>query len=99
MLNKSLLICPKHRVGRVGRIGQSGSAISLFTERDEDLAPELVALLKELGQDVPDFLREFDIEQQEPVDAAGVVGDDSSPAVDGAGWGEDATDAVVDDAW
>lgn len=45
--------------GRTARIGNEGIATSFYNERDEDLAPELVKILMECQQEVPDFLQEF----------------------------------------
>ena len=42
-----------HRVGRTGRAGEKGLAYTFFTEKDAKLAPELIALLEEAGQEVP----------------------------------------------
>lgn len=48
-----------HRIGRTARIGNRGQASSFFNERNEELAPDLVKLLLENGQTVPDFLDGF----------------------------------------
>lgn len=45
-----------HRIGRTGRMGNRGKAISLMTERDANMAPALVELLQEIGQDIPKFV-------------------------------------------
>ena len=42
-----------HRVGRTGRAGERGMAYTFFTEKDARLAPDLIALLEEAGQEVP----------------------------------------------
>ncbi len=46
-----------HRIGRTGRVGNRGKATS-FYEPTEDaaLAPELVRILSQAGQEVPGFL-------------------------------------------
>ncbi|CAO3617508.1 unnamed protein product [Cunninghamella echinulata] len=48
-----------HRIGRTARVGKSGLATSFYNERSEMLAPELTKLLKENGQEIPDFLEQF----------------------------------------
>lgn len=45
-----------HRIGRTGRAGESGTAYSLITKKDLMMAPELVKLLNQAGQKVPDGL-------------------------------------------
>ncbi|KAF2674805.1 DEAD/DEAH box RNA helicase [Microthyrium microscopicum] len=45
-----------HRIGRTARMGNVGHAISFFTDRNEDIAEDLVKLLREVGQPVPGFL-------------------------------------------
>lgn len=46
-----------HRIGRTGRVGNCGKATSFYQE-DEDvtLCPDLVRILEQAGQPVPDFL-------------------------------------------
>ncbi|CAI7566357.1 unnamed protein product [Penicillium crustosum] len=48
-----------HRIGRTARIGNEGIATSFFNERDEDLAPDLVKILIECKQEVPEFLEAY----------------------------------------
>jgi len=45
--------------GRTGRIGNLGLATSFYNERNEDIAPELVKILLETKQEVPDFLEQY----------------------------------------
>ncbi|KAF3390306.1 ATP-dependent RNA helicase ded1 [Penicillium rolfsii] len=48
-----------HRIGRTARIGNEGLATSFYNTGDEELAPDLVKLLLESQQPVPDFLQDF----------------------------------------
>ncbi|KAH8284315.1 hypothetical protein KR018_003466 [Drosophila ironensis] len=45
-----------HRVGRTGRAGRSGTSISFFTRDDWAMAKELITILQEAEQEVPDEL-------------------------------------------
>lgn len=47
------------RVGRTGRAGRSGTSISFFTREDWANASELIKILEEADQEVPDALREM----------------------------------------
>ncbi|KAL4897535.1 P-loop containing nucleoside triphosphate hydrolase protein [Aspergillus ambiguus] len=48
-----------HRIGRTARIGNEGLATSFYSDRDSDLAPELVKILLEAKQPVPGFLEAY----------------------------------------
>ncbi|XP_037879615.1 probable ATP-dependent RNA helicase DDX43 [Glossina fuscipes] len=48
-----------HRIGRTGRAGRTGTSISYVTRSDWGLAAELIKILEEAGQDVPDNLRDM----------------------------------------
>lgn len=48
-----------HRVGRTGRAGETGTAISFFTPSNGRLAKELIQVLKESKQIVPEALLNF----------------------------------------
>lgn len=45
-----------HRIGRTGRVGNTGVASSLFNEKNRNVAPDLLELLTESKQDVPEWL-------------------------------------------
>jgi len=46
-----------HRIGRTGRAGKTGTSISLWAKGDWRHAGELVEIMEEAGQEVPDWLR------------------------------------------
>ncbi|XP_037033601.1 ATP-dependent RNA helicase p62-like isoform X3 [Bradysia coprophila] len=48
-----------HRIGRTGRGGAPGTAHTFFTENDAERARDLVAVLREAKQEVPDGLMEI----------------------------------------
>ena len=45
-----------HRIGRTGRVGNLGLATSLFSDKNRNMACELLELLNEANQDQPDWL-------------------------------------------
>lgn len=46
-----------HRIGRTGRVGNKGKATSFYDpEQDYGLAPDLIKILKDAKQEVPEFL-------------------------------------------
>lgn len=48
-----------HRVGRTGRAGKTGTAITYFTRSDWGNAKDLIPILEEANQEVPDELRDM----------------------------------------
>lgn len=86
-----------HRIGRTGRIGHKGTALSLYTDRDEDLAQGLVNVLVECGCEVPDFLDHLKPEEGTVVD----FDDDSDveEETEEAAEGEADGGAAVADDW
>jgi ATP-dependent RNA helicase DDX5/DBP2 len=49
-----------HRIGRTGRAGAKGHSYTFFTEDKARLARELIGILKEANQEIPDELYAFD---------------------------------------
>lgn len=94
-----------HRIGRTGRIGHKGKAMSFYTERDEELAQDLVNILVESGSEVPEFLAHLKPEDGEKIEGLGggdtddedeaeAEGDDAFAAEEGEEGG-----APIADAW
>ena len=50
-----------HRIGRTGRAGRAGTAYTFFQHGDKGRAGELVNVLKEAGQTVPEAMMQFDL--------------------------------------
>ncbi|WOL16649.1 DEAD-box ATP-dependent RNA helicase 5 [Canna indica] len=48
-----------HRIGRTGRAGKKGVAHTFFTKENKGLAGELVNVLREAGQSIPEALTKF----------------------------------------
>ncbi|KAK2850683.1 hypothetical protein FQN49_005424 [Arthroderma sp. PD_2] len=46
-----------HRIGRTARIGNPGLATSFYNDRNSDMGADLVKILMECNQTVPDFLQ------------------------------------------
>lgn len=46
-----------HRIGRTGRVGNVGEATSFFNEKNLNILHDLMNLLEECNQEIPDFLR------------------------------------------
>ncbi|GES77142.1 DEAD/DEAH box RNA helicase [Rhizophagus clarus] len=48
-----------HRIGRTARVGNKGLATTFYNEKNSDIAPNLVKILLECGQEVPNFLQTY----------------------------------------
>lgn len=93
-----------HRIGRTARIGNIGLATTFYNDKDEGQAEDLVKLMLESKQDIPDFLEHLkpegavdfednSDEEQTPGGGGDAEGDG------GAGNAEDAGDAGDADGW
>lgn len=45
-----------HRIGRTGRVGNLGLATSFFNDKNRNMAVDLVELITETNQDLPEWL-------------------------------------------
>ncbi|KAJ4989848.1 DEAD/DEAH box helicase [Stagonosporopsis vannaccii] len=75
-----------HRIGRTARIGNEGKATSFYNERNEDIGEDLVKILLESKQEVPDFLDQFKPEDPDTIVWRDGTDDESD---DGLGGGFD----------
>ena len=48
-----------HRIGRTGRAGNSGTAVTLFSHDDRSSARDLIKIMKQADQEVPEELMEM----------------------------------------
>ncbi|KAF8249745.1 DEAD/DEAH box RNA helicase [Wilcoxina mikolae CBS 423.85] len=87
-----------HRIGRTARIGNHGLATSFFNDTNTDIATDLVKILLENGQDIPDFLESYKPEGElnfdEPdsdEEAAAGVTEDAGGFDGGDAWGTEDT--------
>jgi len=75
-----------HRVGRTGRVGNMGKATSFFdNNHDADIAPALVKILNDAGQEVPEFLTNV-TPGAGAGDATGFGGTDVRPGAEEEEW-------------
>ncbi|KAE8355115.1 P-loop containing nucleoside triphosphate hydrolase protein [Aspergillus coremiiformis] len=79
-----------HRIGRTARIGNEGLATSFYNhDRDSDLAPDLVRLLLETKQKIPDFIQSY-----KPGDGETLFEDDTDEEELGEGGGDNAKEGT-----
>jgi ATP-dependent RNA helicase DDX3X len=78
-----------HRIGRTARIGNKGLATSFYNEKNEDIAQDLVNVLVECEQEIPEFLAHLKPEQPADIHFDDDSGDEAEAVEDGAGdaWG------------
>ena len=94
-----------HRIGRTARIGNVGLATSFYNERNEDIADDLVRLLLETKQEIPEFLESYKPEDTENLKFNDDTDDEDGTTAEagtsgGEGWGAAATPTpAADDAW
>lgn len=91
-----------HRIGRTARIGNVGLATSFYNDRNEDIAEDLVRLLLETKQEIPDFLESYkpeDIENLQFDDDTDDEGEAGGDAGGGEGWGAEAAPVPANDTW
>ncbi|KAI4275520.1 MAG: hypothetical protein LQ337_003163 [Flavoplaca oasis] len=84
-----------HRIGRTARIGNIGLATTFYNDKDEAQAEDLVKLMLETGQEIPDFLEGYkpsgELDFQDNSDEEATVGANEGDAWGaGAAAGEDA---------
>lgn len=49
-----------HRIGRTGRAGTKGTSVSFFNEGNSKLGSQLIKILREANQQIPDALLQYD---------------------------------------
>lgn len=49
-----------HRIGRTGRGGATGTAVSFFTEDNKKLGGDLIKIMREAKQTIPQDLQKYD---------------------------------------
>ncbi|MCJ1416330.1 hypothetical protein MMC32_002665 [Xylographa parallela] len=91
-----------HRIGRTARIGNVGVATSFYNDRNEDLAEDLVKILTEAKQIIPDFLEQYKPENPENIEWGDESDEEDEEGADGGdGWDSTAAPAPAPaaDAW
>ncbi|MCJ1392912.1 hypothetical protein MMC18_005784 [Xylographa bjoerkii] len=100
-----------HRIGRTARIGNEGVATSFYNDRNEELGEDLVKILTEAKQAIPDFLEQYKPENPENIDFGDDSDEEGEEGADGGdgwgapadaagdGWGSSAAPTPAADAW
>jgi ATP-dependent RNA helicase DDX3X len=79
-----------HRIGRTARIGNEGKATSFYNDRNEDIAEDLVKILLESKQVVPEFLEQFKPADPDTIEWRDGSDDESDDGLgSGSGFGGD----------
>ncbi|KAF2856763.1 DEAD-domain-containing protein [Plenodomus tracheiphilus IPT5] len=76
-----------HRIGRTARIGNEGKASSFFNDRNEDIGEDLVKILIESKQEVPEFLQQHAPEDPNAINWHDGTDDESDDGLGGGGFG------------
>ena len=96
-----------HRIGRTARIGHVGISTSFYSDEDAPIAHDIVKLLIETEQKIPDFLQDFKPQEGEELrfdeeDGGNRDGGTAEKSADegagGNGWAEEPK-ASEDAAW
>jgi len=93
-----------HRIGRTARIGNEGGATSFFNDRNEALGPDLVKILMENDQPVPEFLAGYKpignkLNFEDDSDEEGGGGEGETAVAAGGDVWDAAPAAAADDGW
>ncbi|KAJ5288649.1 hypothetical protein N7478_001679 [Penicillium angulare] len=86
-----------HRIGRTARIGNEGIATSFYNDRDEEIASNLVKVLLECNQKIPDFLEGYRPSEGDLTFDDDTDKDDDSDNEENAGQNDDQN--AGDDGW
>lgn len=86
-----------HRIGRTARIGNEGKATSFYNDRNDDIGEDLVKILLESKQEVPDFLEQFKPEDPGSIEWRDGTDDESDDSL-GGGFGVEDTGGFNADA-
>ncbi|TGZ78023.1 ATP-dependent RNA helicase DED1 [Ascodesmis nigricans] len=78
-----------HRIGRTARIGNHGLATTFYNEGNSEIAEDLVKILIESNQDVPDFLEQYRPEGELKFEESESEGEDNDNPVQGDGGNAD----------
>lgn len=77
-----------HRIGRTARIGNVGKATAFYNDRNEDIAEDLVKILIESKQEIPDFLEDKKPENPEQIEWHDGTDDEDEDVAGGFGDGD-----------